>query len=383
MYALYHCELLTGYQKLTDTAVIIDDGKIHSLVKESELPDNIERFDLNGNRLTAGFIDLQLNGCGGVMFNTAPTADTLAHMHQTNLKTGTTSFLPTLISDTDDIIYQAVDATRIYMSQHQHQVLGVHLEGPFTNPVRKGIHPEQQLRQPNDQMIQWLAEQAPWLKKVTLAPEVNQDSHIRRLCDAGITVSLGHSAATYEQAMAGFDQGITFATHLFNAMTSIANGRSPGVVGAVFDRENIYAGIIADGCHVHWSNIRMAKKIMGSRLCLVTDATAAATPPPGLTQFDFCGTPVFLENGQCVDENGTLGGSALTMNQGIKLLVEQAGIAQEEAFRMATLYPARAIGMDHLIGAMQPGMVANLTITDPQYQVVNTIVNGQWTNQNM
>ncbi|CAM3553687.1 N-acetylglucosamine-6-phosphate deacetylase [Vibrio aerogenes CECT 7868] len=383
MYALYHCELLTGYQKFTDTAVIIDDGKIHALIKESGLPDDIQRFDLKGNRLTAGFIDLQLNGCGGVMFNTSPTADTLAHMHQTNLQTGTTSFLPTLISDTDEVIHEAVGATRTYMTQHQYQVLGMHLEGPFTNPVRKGIHPEDQLRHPSDQMIEWLVQQEKWVKKVTLAPEVNQSLHIRKLAEAGIIVSLGHSAATYEEAMSGFDQGITFATHLFNAMTSIENGRSPGVVGAVFDRNNIYAGIIADGYHVHWSNIKMAKKLMADRLCLVTDATAAATPPRGMTQFDFCGTPVFLENGKCIDEKGTLGGSALTMNEGIKLLVEQAGIPQEEAFRMATLYPARAIGMDHLIGAIQPGMVANLTITDPHYQVINTIVNGQWTNHHM
>jgi N-acetylglucosamine-6-phosphate deacetylase len=378
MYALCHCELLTGYQTLTDTAVVIDDGKIHALVKQSELPENIAQIDLRGRILSAGFIDLQINGCGGVMFNHAPTAETLEHMHLTNLKTGTTSFLPTLISDDDQTIRQALQATQTYMYRHQYQVLGMHLEGPYTNPIRKGIHPENQLRRPADDMIDWLTRQSPWLKKITLAPEMNRETHIRQLREAGIIISLGHSAATYEQAISAFDLGATFATHLYNAMSTIENGRAPGLVGAVFDRQNVYAGIIADGFHVHWANLRIAKKLLGERLCLVTDATAAATPPAELQQFDFCGTPIFIKDGQCVDRNGTLGGSALTMNEGIRLLIEQAGIAREEAFRMATLYPARALKMDHILGAIQPGLIANLAVIDQAYQVVNTAVHGVW-----
>lgn len=381
MYALCNSVVLTGYQRLSDTAVIIRDGKIESLLPQSALPASIPQIDLQGHILSAGFIDLQLNGCGGVMFNDQPTVETLRHMQDTNLKTGTTSFLPTLISDSDAVIAEAIAQTKAYMQANQHEVLGMHLEGPYTNPKRKGIHPEEQLRQPNDGMIAWLCSQAPWLKKITLAPEMNQPQHIRQLADAGITVSLGHSAATYEEAMAGFDAGISFATHLYNAMTATINGRTPGVVGAIYDREHIYAGIIPDGFHVHWANIRTAKKIMGEYLCLVTDATAAATPPEGFTQFDFCGATIYLKDGQCIDEAGTLGGSSLTMNEGIRLLVEQAGISQEEAFRMATLYPARAIKMDHLLGAIQPGMVANLVVVDPTYQVVNTMVNGVWTNR--
>ncbi|MDW6003632.1 N-acetylglucosamine-6-phosphate deacetylase [Vibrio mangrovi] len=379
MFALCHSEILTGDEKLVGTAVVISENKIHALVPQSELPEDIPQIDLHGHILSPGFIDLQLNGCGGVMFNSTPTVETLEHMHLTNLQTGTTSFLPTLISDSDHVIHQAIEATKDYMSQHQHQVLGMHLEGPYTNPLRKGIHPLEQLRQPDNDMINWLAEQAPWLKKITLAPEVNQTEHLRQLHKAGIIVSVGHTAATYEQASRAFAQGATFATHLYNAMTSIENGRSPGVVGAVFDHDNVHAGIIADGYHVHWANVRTAKKIMGNRLCLVTDATAAATPPSDMTEFDFCGTQVFIRDGQCVDEHGTLGGSALTMNEGIRLLIEQAEIPQEEAFRMATLYPAQAIGMDHQLGAIRPGLIANLTILDPAYQVINTLVNGVWT----
>lgn len=379
MYALSHCVLLTGEVCLHNHAVLIQHGLIHAIVPESEIPQGIPVHDLQGHILSAGFIDLQLNGCGGVMFNDAPTLDTLAIMHQTNLKSGTTSFLPTLISDSDEVIRAALMSTRAYKEMHPNQVLGMHLEGPYTNPQRKGIHPIEQLRQPSDDMITWLCQQSDALAKVTLAPEMNQPKHIRQLASAGVLVSLGHSAASYEQAMQAFDDGIQFVTHLHNAMSATENARTPGVVGAVLDRQNIYTGIVADGHHVHWANVRIAKRALTDHLCLVTDATAAAAAPSGFTQFDFCGATIYLKDGQCVDAKGTLGGSALTMNEGIRLLVEQAGISLEEAFRMATLYPARAIKMDHLLGAIQPGMVANLVIIRSDYQVVNTIVNGDWT----
>jgi N-acetylglucosamine-6-phosphate deacetylase len=379
MYALCNSVLLTGYQRLTDTAVVVAEGNVVALLPQAELPADLPRQDMQGHLLCPGFIDLQLNGCGGVMFNDSPDVATLAHMQRTNLRSGTTSFLPTLISDSDEVIQQALSATKQFMQQHQHQVLGMHLEGPYTNPKRRGIHPQEQLRQPSDEMITYLSQQAPWLKKITLAPELNQARHIRQLADAGVTVSIGHSAATYEQAMVGFDAGIRFATHLYNAMTATENGRTPGIVGAIYDRDDIYTGVVADGFHVHWANVRLAQKVMGGRLCLVTDATAAAMPPEGFEKFDFCGAEVFLRNGRCEDSNGTLGGSALTMVEGVQLLVEQAGLPLDEAIRMATLYPARAIGEGHKLGAIQPGYIANLTLLTKEFKIMNTMVNGHWT----
>ncbi|WP_024871017.1 N-acetylglucosamine-6-phosphate deacetylase [Tolumonas lignilytica] len=379
MYALCNSVLLTGYQRLTDTAVVVAEGKVVALLPQTELPAELPRQDMQGHILCPGFIDLQLNGCGGVMFNDTPDVATLTHMQRTNLRSGTTSFLPTLISDSDQTIEQALTATQAFMQQHQYQVLGMHLEGPYTNPKRRGIHPKEQLRQPSEAMIHYLCSQSPWLKKITLAPELNQAEHIRQLADAGITVSIGHSAATYEQAMAGFDAGIRFATHLYNAMTATENGRIPGIVGAIYDRQDVYTGLVADGFHVHWANVRLAKKVMGERLCLVTDATAAAMPPAGFDKFDFCGAEIFLRNGRCEDANGTLGGSALTMIEGIQLLVEHAGISLDEAVRMATLYPARAIGVDDKLGAIQPGLIANLARFDKNYQIVDTMVGGHWT----
>lgn len=379
MYALCNSVLLTGYQRLTETAVVVADGKVVALLPQAELPADLPQQDMQGDILCPGFIDLQLNGCGGVMFNDTPDVATLAHMQRTNLRSGTTSFLPTLISDSDETIEQALAATKAFMQAHPDQVLGMHLEGPYTNPKRRGIHPEEQLRQPSDDMIAYLCQQAVWLKKVTLAPELNLARHIRQLADAGITVSIGHSAATYEQAMAGFDAGIRFATHLYNAMTATENGRTPGIVGAIYDRHDVYTGVVADGFHVHWANVRLAHKVMGERLCLVTDATAAAMPPEGFEKFDFCGAEVFLRNGRCEDANGTLGGSALTMIEGVQLLVEQAGLPLDEAVRMATLYPARAIGADDKLGAIQPGLIANLTRFDKNYQITGTMVCGNWT----
>ncbi|MDC0609422.1 N-acetylglucosamine-6-phosphate deacetylase [Vibrio sp.] len=377
MLALINCQILTGYDSLRDIAVLIEKDKIQSLISPKDIPLDTKIIDLDGAYLSPGFIDLQVNGCGGVMFNDSPSLDTLYHMQATNLKSGTTSFLPTLISDSDQKIQEAVLACDEFMQKHQHQVLGMHLEGPFTNPVKRGIHPEQQIRQPTDQIIDWLIAHRHAIRQITLAPEKNSDVHIQRLVESGIVVSIGHSAATYAQATSGIKAGIQSGTHLFNAMTSIQNAREPGVVGALLDHQ-CYCGIIADGIHVHWSNIRLAKQILGNKLYLVTDATAGSMPPKGMTQFEFCGATIFVENGQCIDKNGTLGGSALTMIEGIKLLIDNLNISLEEAIRMATLYPAQAIKASDKLGSITPDKIANLTVFDKDLNVLRTMVNGVW-----
>lgn len=377
MQALCNAVVLTGDQTLNDMAVIIDNGRIVDVVAQENIPHECEQINLADKYLCPGFIDLQLNGCGGVMFNQEPSLETLNHMQRINEKSGTTSFLPTLISDSDDTIRQGISATKAFMQSKQHQVLGMHLEGPYTNPKRKGIHPVEQLRQPSNQMVDWFATQTPWLKKLTLAPEMNQPQHIRQLSDAGIVVSLGHTGATYEQTIKAIDNGVSFATHLYNAMTPTINGREPGVVGAIYDSESIYAGIIADGHHVHWANVRLAHKVLGDRLVLVTDATAGAMPPKEMTHFDFCGATIYLKDGVCIDSQGTLGGSALTMDEGVRLLIKHAGLRLEDAVRMATLNPAKAIGVDDQLGAIKAGYVANLIVLNQDYKVLATLTNGK------
>lgn len=241
--------------------------------------------------------------------------------------------------------------------------------------MKKGIHNPDFIRASEQEMIDYICDNNQYVKKVTLAPEQNNPAHIKQLKEAGIIVSIGHTNATYAEARKGFEAGISFATHLFNAMTPMV-GREPGVIGAIYDTPDVYAGVIADGFHVHYANIRIAHKVKGDKLVLVTDATAPAGAE--MDHFIFVGKKVYYRDGMCIDENGTLGGSALTMIEAVENTVQQVGIALDEALRMATLYPARAIGLDNKLGRIKQGMVANLTIFDRDFNVCATIVNGQY-----
>ncbi|MEZ9516485.1 N-acetylglucosamine-6-phosphate deacetylase [Vibrio splendidus] len=375
MYALSNCKIYTGSDVLTDHAVVIENELIKKVCPISELPEGIEVLDLNGANLSPGFIDLQLNGCGGVMLNDEITADTMQIMHKANLKSGCTSFLPTLITSSDEDMREVIAAARDYHNQYQNQSLGLHLEGPYLNVAKKGIHSVDHIRKSDNEMIELICKNNDLVAKVTLAPELNDPEHIERLRKAGVVVSIGHTNATYAEARQGFESGITFATHLFNAMTPMV-GREPGVVGAIYDTPEVYAGIIADGFHVDYANIRIAHKIKGEKLVLVTDATAPAGAD--MEYFIFVGKKVYYRDGKCVDENGTLGGSALTMIEAVQNTVEHAGIALDEALRMATLYPATAIGVESKLGRIKKGMVANLAVFDRDFNVKATVVNGQY-----
>ncbi|WP_087021727.1 N-acetylglucosamine-6-phosphate deacetylase [Thaumasiovibrio subtropicus] len=375
MYALTHCRIYTGSDVLDNHAVLVDGAHIHSIVKVEDLPAGIETIDLDGANLSPGFIDLQLNGCGGVMLNDEITPETMQIMHRANLKSGCTSFLPTLITSSDEDMKQAIEAAKAYHAQYENQSLGLHLEGPYLNVLKKGIHSPDYIRRSDDAMIDLICENAEVVSKVTLAPEQTPAEHIEKLTQAGVVVSAGHTNATYEEARKGFDAGISFATHLFNAMTPMM-GREPGVVGAIYDTPEVYTGVIADGFHVDYANIRLAHKLKGDKLVLVTDATAPAGAE--MDYFIFVGKKVYYRDGKCVDENGTLGGSALTMIEAVQNSVEHVGIALDEALRMATLYAARAIGVDNKLGAIKKGYVANLAIFDRDFNVQATVVNGNY-----
>lgn len=376
MYALTHGRIYTGHQVLDHHAVVIADGMIERVCAMDELPANITTRDVNGAIIAPGFIDLQLNGCGGVQFNddlSAISIDTLNTMQKANEKSGCTSFLPTLITSTDALMKRAVEVMRAWLAQNANQALGLHLEGPWLNPVKKGTHNPDLIRKPNQELVDFLCANADVITKITLAPEQVDSSVIRQLSAAGIVVSSGHSNATLAEAQRGFSAGITFSTHLYNAMSSIT-GREPGLVGALFDTPDVYCGIIVDGLHVNYANIRNAKRIKGDKLVLVTDATAPAGA--NIDEFVFAGKTIYYRNGLCVDENGTLSGSALTMIEAVENSVEHVGIALDEALRMATLYPARAIGMEKTLGSIDAGKVANLTVFTRDYKIIQTFVNG-------
>ncbi|WP_261815700.1 N-acetylglucosamine-6-phosphate deacetylase [Vibrio gallicus] len=374
MYALTNCVLFTGSDTLYQHAIVIDGDQIVQVCPQHELAPSIDTIDLNGANVSPGFIDVQLNGCGGVMFNDHINADTLHTMHLANLKSGCTSYLPTLITSSDDDMKAAITAQRDYCARYPNHSLGLHLEGPYLNLARKGIHTESYIRQSDDDMIDFICQNADAVAKVTLAPEQNNPAHIQKLSNAGIVVSIGHTAATYKEAREGFANGITFATHLFNAMTP-NTVREPGVVGAIYDTPEVYAGIIVDGHHVDYANVRIAKHVKGDKLVLVTDATAPAGA--SMTEFNFVGKTVYYKDGKCVDANGTLGGSALTMIEAVENCVKYVGLPLDETLRMATLYPAKAIGIENKLGRIKSGMIANLAIFDSKFNMLKTVVNGE------
>ena len=377
MKAIVNGELFIGNKFYTGKVLIIDGERIVDIIPQEELTTtygNIETIDAENAYVTPGFIDLQLNGCGGVLFNDDISLETLDTMHKTNLKYGCTSFTPTLITTGDENIEKALELVKGIENKGKYGVVGLHIEGPYISLQKKGIHNPKFIRKADEAMIDKMVEAGKEnVRIVTLAPENTDKKIISKLNAAGIHVAVGHSNATYEQVKEKEGFGITLATHLYNGMSSF-NHREPGVVGAVFDSD-IKAGVIADGFHCHYSAIKSAIKIMGERLYLVTDAVA----PVGtdMEYFYFEGNKVFYKDGKCFGEDGTLGGSALTMDAGVRNLVKYCDITLEEAVRMATLYPAKAVNIDNEYGKLQPGCFADIVFLDKHLRLKKVIAKGE------
>ncbi len=377
MKAIINGELFIGNKFYTGKVLVIDGERIVDIVSQDELTSiygNIETIDAENGYVTPGFIDLQLNGCGGVLFNDDISLKTLETMHKTNLKYGCTSFTPTLITTGDENIQKAIELVKGIENKGMYGVVGLHIEGPYISLQKKGIHNPKFIRKADSDMIDKMVEAGKEnVRIVTLAPENTDKNIISKLNAAGIHVAVGHSNATYEQVKEKEGFGITLATHLYNGMSSF-NHREPGVVGAVFDSD-IKAGVIADGFHCHYSAIKSAIKIMGERLYLVTDAVA----PVGtdMEYFYFEGNKVFYKDGKCFGEDGTLGGSALTMDAGVRNLVKYCDITLEEAVRMATLYPAKAVNIDNEYGKLQPGYFADIVFLDKHLRLKKVIAKGE------
>lgn len=375
-YALTNSVIYTAFEVLYGHAVIVENDKIAAIVREENLPKDIQQIDLQGQNLTAGFIDLQLNGCGGVMVNEEPTVKTLEIMQETNLRYGCTSYLPTFITSSDEGMKSAVKMMRDYLAKHQNQALGLHFEGPYLSLAKKGVHQPEYIREISTEMKDFLCDNADVITKITLAAENPTAEYIPEFVQKGIVISLGHSNATYDVAKQAIAKGARFATHLHNAMSPISSGRDMGVVGAVLDSDEVYAGIIVDGMHVTYGNIKIDKLAKGDKLCIVTDAVAPAGTD--MEEFTFVGKTVYVRDGKCFDANGTLGGAAITMIESVRNAVKEVGISLEETLRMCNLYPARAIGVDDKLGSIEVGKIANLTVFTNDFKVTGTAVNGEW-----
>jgi N-acetylglucosamine-6-phosphate deacetylase len=361
--ALVNARVLADDGFVRGRAVIVEAGRITAVVSDTDpAVKAAERHDLGGAMLAPGFIDTQVNGGGGVLFNDAPTVETLRAIGRAHRRFGTTGFLPTLISDDLSVIAAAIEAVRRAMAEKVPGVIGVHIEGPFISEARKGAHDPAKFRDLDDRGVQLLTSLGIGRTLVTLAPEVTDAETIRRLTRAGVVVSAGHTDATFEQMQEAFGHGVTGLTHLFNAMSPLTS-REPGAVGAALHEDKCWCGLIVDGRHVHPAALRLALRCKPpERFMLVTDAM----PIVGSDRDDFMlqGRRVTLRDGVCVDDNGTLAGSAIDMATAVRNAVDLLGVPVEQAVRMASTYPAQFLGLGAELGRIAPGHRANFTLLD-------------------
>lgn len=373
--ALTDCRVFNGAAVLDDHAVLIRDGRIADVVAADKIPPGGETRALGGGLMAPGFVDLQVNGGGGVMFNDTPSVDGIRAIGAAHRRFGTTGFLPTLISDQPGTIPAAMAAVRQAIEDGVPGVLGVHVEGPFLNVDRKGVHDPSAIRRAGPDDITALKSLGVGRTLVTLAPEMAPEGMIRELAEAGVRVAAGHTAASYEQIGQALAEGLSGFTHLFNAMTPMQS-RAPGVVGAALDDPASWCGLIVDGIHVHPATLRIAiaAKPRG-KMFLVTDAMA--TVGAADKSFRLYGETISESDGRLATADGTLAGSALDMATAVRNTVRLLRLPLEEALRMASAYPAAFIGMDDEIGRIAPGFRADLVLLDDAAEVVETWIGGE------
>lgn len=374
---LRNARILAGDEFRDDLAVVIEDGVITALVSDAapQLGSADEQVDLGGGWLLPGFIDAQVNGGGGVLFNNTPDVDSLRTLAAAHRRFGTTGLLPTLISDDVQVMRTAIAATREAIQAKVPGVLGIHLEGPYIAPARKGTHNPDKFRVPDADEIAMAASLDNGVTLLTLAPERVPLESIRALVERGVIVAAGHTAATYEEAKAGLDAGIRGFTHLYNAMSPLT-GREPGAVGAALEDRDSWVGIIADGVHVHPASLRvaLAAKPRG-KVMLVTDAM----PPVGADDpsYELYGEVITAVDGVVRNAAGSLAGSALDMATAVRNAVQQLGLPLEEAARMAARYPAQFLNLNDRLGEIAEGYQADLVLLDDALQVRATWIAGQ------
>ena len=356
-------------------AVLIEGEHIVAVVDPEQVPADIgASYDLEGGTLIPGFIDLQVNGGGGVLFTAAPTVDSLRTIGAAHRQYGTTGFLPTLISTRFDVMREAVSAVAEAIAIGTPGVLGLHLEGPFLSPERKGVHDAGKFCQLDQTGLDILTSLQVGSTVVTLAPELTSPQMISRLVEEGVIVCGGHSGATYAQTRDALAQGLSGFTHLYNAMTPLQS-REPGMVGAALEDDDSWFGIIADGHHIHPAafSVAVAAKKRGGAL-LVTDAMPTVGSPD--TSFILDGKTIVASEGRVTNAEGTLAGSDLNMLSAVNNAAEFARLDWFEAVRMASLYPARALGLERELGAIRPGFRASLLALDSAHRIRASWING-------
>ena len=361
--ALINATIFTGNKTLTGKALLIKNDRIEAIIDPASVPKNAELIDYNGSFLSAGLIDLQIAGGGGYLFSANPSAAALNAMTDAITKSGTTGFLIAIPTDSSDVYHEVI---RVVRENPHPAVLGLHIEGPFISPLRRGAHIKEFIKPPSMEAVKALvAEGQGVVKMLTVAPEVCDPEIVEFLNDNGIIVAAGHSNATFREAVQGFKWGIRTTTHLFNGMSQLHH-RDPGLPAAVFETENVFASIIADGIHVDYNMISIAKQLMKERLFLISDAV----------EENLKGSYLHVrQNDRFTLPDGTLSGSMLSMMKAVKNCIEHVGIMPEEALRMASEYPARVMRISDK-GRIEPGYKADLIVFDKNYDIEHVYING-------
>jgi N-acetylglucosamine-6-phosphate deacetylase len=374
LHAIAADHVFDGTRVRERAAVIVDGSRIAELVSTTELPRGIATHVLpEGAWLAPGFIDLQVNGGGDVLFNDQPTAQGIRAIAAAHRRFGTTGLLPTLITDSPEKTRLALDAANAAATQEP-GILGVHLEGPYLSPEKPGVHDSRQIRHPGPDDLTLLTAPRNGVLLVTLAPEMVSAGFIARLVEAGVRVSLGHSMATYRQTQAAMAEGLTGFTHLFNAMRPLAS-REGGPIAQALESPNAWYGLIVDGVHVDPAMLRLALRGLGHPM-LVTDAM----PPVGGSRHTFAlhGETITVRNGCCATDGGTLAGTVLDMASAVKNCVRLLGVPLPDALRFASAHPAAFLGLGKTLGQLARGYRADLVAFDPEAMtVLTTWVAGQ------
>jgi N-acetylglucosamine-6-phosphate deacetylase len=370
--------VILGEEVADNLSVAVSGKKIEEVSPSPREEPGIIKYEVQGAFVAPGFIDLQLNGSGGILFNNSITEETLRGMHRANLWHGATSFFPTLITTGEKEMLEALSVVEKLHREGARGILGIHLEGPYLNPVRKGIHDEKHIRQPSRSMVEAICSYAHQFPvKLTIAPERVSPEMIRHLLEGGVILSCGHSNATYEEAIKAFGLGIRHVTHLGNAMSPWTS-REPGVVGAALNSDDVYCSVIADGIHLHPATLQLFKKLKGEKCYLVSDAVDYPETAP--RSFQFGGQTIFIRDGRCVNEEGRLGGALAGMMELVENATQFMGLSILEAVRMASLYPARVAGMDAHFARISPGYAANLVVFDQHCKIRAVVDQGEWIN---
>ncbi|MBM6593325.1 N-acetylglucosamine-6-phosphate deacetylase [Microvirga pudoricolor] len=373
-FALVGARVFDGDHMIDGRAVVIDGGRIAGVPDQKDLGVGIETKHVEG-LLAPGFIDTQVNGGGGVLFNDERSVAGIRAIGEAHRRFGTTGFLPTFITDTRERMAEAFRAAGEALRERVPGVLGIHLEGPFINPERKGVHDPAHMRRIEDEDHAIMTSLTQGKTLVTVAPEWTGIEAVAKLAAAGILVSAGHTAGDHATIMEAYRNGLRGFTHLFNAMPPMA-GREPGPVGAALDAADAWCGIIVDGHHVNDASLRVAIAAKGAdRIMLVTDAMSSVGSD--MTRFDLMGRTVYRAEGRLTTADGTLAGSDIDMASTVRNAVGRLGLPLRDALRMASLTPAAFLGLDRELGRIAPGYRADLVLLDDDLQVHGTWIGGR------